>query len=118
MTDVWDDSASESEMFERNWNRLQDTHGTVGYREGLVEGQEKHIQQGFDDGYTIGATVGLEIGMMQGVLATMDSAEALELLKVIQQLKWDDLFKQYFKNGNILLIDDIKSRYDAIVGKN
>jgi hypothetical protein len=115
MNEVWDEEASEGEIFDRNWTRLQDIHGVIGYREGLVQGQAQFLQQGFDDGYKLGAGIGLELGKKQGILAAMESAEAKLLLKEIENLQWDDLFKEYFKSGVVLMVDDINRRFDEIV---
>eukprot|EP00842_Homolaphlyctis_polyrhiza_P003764 jgi/Hompol1/4389/HPOL_003625-RA len=69
--DDWagDDASYDRAIAERNWNRLQDTHGVVGYKEGLIEGKEAHIQAGFDSGYRRGWHIGRRIGRLQGIVA-------------------------------------------------
>ncbi|RKO87730.1 hypothetical protein BDK51DRAFT_23969, partial [Blyttiomyces helicus] len=68
--DVWgsegDETEYDREMADRNWNRLQDEHGVVGYKEGISEAKEKGLQLGFDKGYAEGAEIGLALGRLQG----------------------------------------------------
>ncbi|RYP80844.1 hypothetical protein DL770_006085 [Monosporascus sp. CRB-9-2] len=48
--------------------RLQVTHSTEGYREGITAGKAQSIQAGFDEGYNLGANVGLKAGQLLGLL--------------------------------------------------
>lgn len=48
--------------------RLQVTHSTEGYREGITVGKAQSIQTGFDEGYSLGANVGLKAGQLLGLL--------------------------------------------------
>ncbi len=48
--------------------RLQVTHSTEGYREGIILGKAQSIQAGFDEGYNLGANVGLKAGQLLGLL--------------------------------------------------
>ena len=48
--------------------RLRTRHVTEGYREGIAESKDKHIQAGFDEGYSLGAELGLKAGWILGVL--------------------------------------------------
>ncbi|KAI8917058.1 essential protein Yae1, N terminal-domain-containing protein, partial [Powellomyces hirtus] len=71
--DVWDDDASipdaqyDKQVAERNWNRLQDTHGVAGYKDGITEGKKASLQQGFDQGYGNGVDIGLQLGRLRGI---------------------------------------------------
>ncbi|KAJ3184042.1 Protein YAE1 [Gaertneriomyces sp. JEL0708] len=77
MDDVWADDVSltdasyDREVAERNWNKLQDEHGVVGYKEGISEGKRVSLQQGFDQGYVEGAEIAHQLGRMRGVLSTL-----------------------------------------------
>ncbi|KAF9987408.1 F-actin-capping protein [Modicella reniformis] len=55
--DIWDDSDNvlyDRSIAEREWSRLHDTFGNTGYREGIEEGKEGTLQQGFNQGWTEG----------------------------------------------------------------
>ena len=113
MSDIWDEQASEKDISQRDWNRLQDIHGIIGYREGIIQGQDSIIQKGFDTGYLKGSTLGLSLGIIIGSLSVLDGIEAKKLLEEIHELNWQS-FQDYFKKGDSTLIDSIKSRYDTL----
>ncbi|RYP45952.1 hypothetical protein DL768_007771 [Monosporascus sp. mg162] len=54
--------------------RLQVTHSTEGYREGITAGKAQSIQAGFDEGYNLGANVGLKAGQLLGLLEGIAAA--------------------------------------------
>lgn len=54
--------------------RLQVTHSTEGYREGITVGKAQSIQAGFDEGYNLGANVGLKAGQLLGLLEGIAAA--------------------------------------------
>ncbi|RYO74760.1 hypothetical protein DL766_009584 [Monosporascus sp. MC13-8B] len=54
--------------------RLQVTHSTEGYREGITAGKTQSIQAGFDEGYNLGANVGLKAGQLLGLLEGIAAA--------------------------------------------
>ncbi|RYP24172.1 hypothetical protein DL765_000667 [Monosporascus sp. GIB2] len=54
--------------------RLQVTHSTEGYREGITAGKAQSIQAGFDEGYNLGANVGLKAGQLLGLLEGITAA--------------------------------------------
>ena len=54
--------------------RLQVTHSTTGYREGITEGKAQSIQAGFDEGYGLGANIGLKAGHILGLLEGITAA--------------------------------------------
>ena len=61
--------------------RLQVTHSTTGYREGITEGKAQSIQAGFDEGYGLGANVGLKAGQILGLLEGIAAALAQQQQK-------------------------------------
>ncbi|KND01114.1 uncharacterized protein SPPG_04204 [Spizellomyces punctatus DAOM BR117] len=77
MDDVWNDaeglsdSQYDKQVAERNWNRLQDQHGVVGYKEGITEGKQVSLQQGFDRGFKDAAGIGFQLGALRGLLSTL-----------------------------------------------
>ncbi|RUS23250.1 hypothetical protein BC937DRAFT_89720 [Endogone sp. FLAS-F59071] len=71
--DIWDDSDDDTvsyhrSMAEREWGRLHEQHGNAGYKDGIVEGKDLTIQEGFNRGYSEGVVVGKEIGELRGML--------------------------------------------------
>ncbi|KAI9015073.1 hypothetical protein BC832DRAFT_189781 [Gaertneriomyces semiglobifer] len=83
MDDVWADDVSltdasyDREVAQRNWNKLQDEHGVVGYKEGISEGKQVSLQQGFDQGYVEGAEIAHQLGRMRGVLRVRPSLQPI-----------------------------------------
>ncbi|KAJ1550585.1 hypothetical protein HK096_006109, partial [Nowakowskiella sp. JEL0078] len=70
MADLWeelDDLEYDRKIAERNWNKLQDTHSVVGFKEGVSEAKELSLQKGFNQGFNEGALVGIEIGRLIGI---------------------------------------------------
>ncbi|KAJ3310863.1 hypothetical protein HDV04_004556 [Boothiomyces sp. JEL0838] len=107
MSDIWEDEDSDYErkMADKEWNRLQDQHGVIGYTEGVEEAKKQHLQVGFD-----------EVGRMQfkleSLLAELKSKQEdksteqeikrlQELYTKLKNLKYDQIFtKEWFKNGH------------------
>ncbi|CAE6458166.1 unnamed protein product [Rhizoctonia solani] len=66
---------------DREWNKLSTDFMTAGYREGITEGKESALQEGFDDGFaSTGAPLGRQVGTLRG------QANALLALCTRQQL--------------------------------
>lgn len=63
-----------SETLPPDIRRLQVTHSTEGYREGITVGKAQSIQAGFDEGYNLGANVGLKAGQLLGLLEGIAAA--------------------------------------------
>lgn len=71
--DIWDDDGPSDLQYdrsisERNWKRLQETHGVLGYKEGVVEGKDESLQAGFNVGFSEGAIIGHELGRLRGII--------------------------------------------------
>jgi hypothetical protein len=115
MEDIWDDNGNETDIADREWNKLQEVHGTIGYREGVVDGQDSIMQKGFDIGYKEGSEIGLELGIMQGMLSGRDDVESKLLYQKLQLLTWDEVFQGYLKTGEIKLYHTIKEHFERIV---
>ncbi|RUS31084.1 hypothetical protein BC938DRAFT_478495 [Jimgerdemannia flammicorona] len=76
LDDIWADSdedpiSYQRSMANREWKRLHEQHGNAGYKEGIVEGKDLTVQEGFNRGYSEGVTVGKEIGELRGTLSTL-----------------------------------------------
>ncbi|CAG8792962.1 7797_t:CDS:2, partial [Dentiscutata erythropus] len=55
----------------KDWERMNEDFGNIGYKEGILEGKDITIQEGFNKGYAEGASVGKEIGRLRGLLNTL-----------------------------------------------
>ncbi|CAG8435020.1 7257_t:CDS:2 [Diversispora eburnea] len=65
--DIWEMSDEEGNLnydniiSSKEWNRMNENFGNLGYKEGIIEGKDTTIQKGFDKGYIDGARIGKEI---------------------------------------------------------
>ncbi|KAJ3322015.1 hypothetical protein HDV06_003615 [Boothiomyces sp. JEL0866] len=138
MSDIWEDEDSDYErkMADKEWNRLQDQHGVIGYTEGVDEAKERYLQVGFDEGYSIGSKIGLEIGKIQFkvdfLLSDMkckladdpgleSKIQLLEDFKTrLKNLKFDHIFtKEWFKENSVnpLEFSKIVKEFNSISNK-
>ncbi|GBC02791.1 hypothetical protein RclHR1_04820009 [Rhizophagus clarus] len=73
--DVWasDEDTSEYDriMSLKEWDHMNRNLGNIGYREGIIEGKDITIQEGFNDGYVEGVNIGMEFGRLRGLLNTL-----------------------------------------------
>ncbi|XP_057368329.1 protein YAE1 homolog [Daphnia carinata] len=53
------------------WNKLQNACHSQGYREGLIEGKERKLQEGFDQGYLSGFKQSQNSAEMEGFLSAV-----------------------------------------------
>ncbi|RHZ45484.1 hypothetical protein Glove_673g29 [Diversispora epigaea] len=76
-SDIWEMSDEEENsnydniISSKEWNRMNENFGNLGYKEGIIEGKDITIQKGFDKGYIDGARIGKEIGRLRGILNTL-----------------------------------------------
>ncbi|KAI8376360.1 uncharacterized protein BYT42DRAFT_615118 [Radiomyces spectabilis] len=72
--DVWgstdDDQDYDRSIAEKEWTRMNENHGNEGYKEGIIEGKEVHMQRGFDRGYEEGLASGTAIGRLRGMVSS------------------------------------------------
>ncbi|KAJ3124416.1 hypothetical protein HK098_001145 [Nowakowskiella sp. JEL0407] len=130
--DDLDDLAYDRAIADRDWYRLQDTHGVIGYKEGVAEGKEKLLQEGFDLGYSEGAKIGMEIGKLRGIaniLLTLMNDETFNIDSkqeyTEELLKMDESLRNYTVNdftnesnsstANSETIKTIKFRLDELL---
>ncbi|KAL7751949.1 hypothetical protein RI367_002473 [Sorochytrium milnesiophthora] len=80
-SDVWasdDDDSSRQQQYERQlaeraYAKLEATHSTLGYTEGVVEGKDRTMQTGFDRGYKEGAQAGWRVGRLRGQVSALEA---------------------------------------------
>ncbi|KAI1317938.1 hypothetical protein EDD11_007460 [Mortierella claussenii] len=71
---IWDEDDNVSydrAIAEREWSRLNDTFGNSGYREGIEEGKEGTLQEGFNQGWSEGVHYGHELGRLRGLISPL-----------------------------------------------
>ncbi|KAI7876943.1 hypothetical protein K492DRAFT_134636, partial [Lichtheimia hyalospora FSU 10163] len=73
LDDIWassdeDDVTYDRDIAKREWEKLNTNHGNEGYKEGITEGKEVLMQQGFDRGYSEGIELGKAFGRLRGKL--------------------------------------------------
>ncbi|CCU82031.1 ABC1 domain containing protein/yae1 [Blumeria hordei DH14] len=86
--------------------RLQQTHETAGYRDGITQGKRSYVQRGFDEGFGLGAKLGLRVGRIHGILQGIEESllapeatrvgrlrlaaeEELAMPKIYDKMWWD-----------------------------
>ncbi|CAO3628973.1 unnamed protein product [Cunninghamella echinulata] len=116
--DIWASSDEDLQydciIAEKEWDQLQENHGKEGYKIGIIEGKEVHIQRGFDQGYIEGLDIGKKLGILRGKLSTYltfysqlepNETVAKELKKVYDELDQVDVqhifSKEYFSNASL-----------------
>ncbi|KAF9538643.1 hypothetical protein EC957_006380 [Mortierella hygrophila] len=70
--DVWgndDDVSYDRAIAQKEWDRLHENFGNTGYREGIEEGKEGTLQQGFNQGWSEGVQYGHELGRLRGLIS-------------------------------------------------
>nr|CAH0098980.1 unnamed protein product [Daphnia galeata] len=63
------DSDHDGKVSTLTWNKIQNACHSQGYREGLTEGKERKLQEGFDQGYLSGFQQSLCLAEMKGFLS-------------------------------------------------
>ncbi|RKO98179.1 hypothetical protein CXG81DRAFT_844, partial [Caulochytrium protostelioides] len=70
---IWGDEAEDhaqavqDRLADNEYQRLQETHRTVGYLEGIEQGKPETLPQGFDEGFVAAGPIGQQIGYLVGV---------------------------------------------------
>ena len=84
-------SGSEDDLFlaDKDWQKLQQSSLTEGFREGLDQSTEDQLQAGFDTAYAESFTLGQQVGQIRGKLAAkmvlvQDSPEKIKRLELLQ----------------------------------
>ena len=69
MSDVWEDDNPDE--LEREWKVRHEKYSSLAIRDGIDEGKETTVQEGFDIGYRSGLAQGLKLGLLSGTLTTL-----------------------------------------------
>ncbi|KAG9284201.1 hypothetical protein G9A89_002862 [Geosiphon pyriformis] len=149
ISDIWeisDDDETKDVFYDkkiasREWERMNEAFGNLGYKDGILEGKETTLQRGFDIGYMEGMIIGKELGRIRGVCNTIlefytskkklatetDTTQSPSMLNPDSQLlvrlrslerdlakiTYDDLFtKQHFEQTKSLGIVDHEDEKD------
>lgn len=99
--DVFDEFGDLKIVDEVSWKKITDACMKDGFRDGIVEGQEKTLQNGFDMGYAKGYQQSFPIAMIRGVMGALrgyvfqnsliDSQEIIHIAKELVGLEKDIL---------------------------
>ncbi|CAG8471695.1 2510_t:CDS:2 [Ambispora gerdemannii] len=120
LSDVWASDEEENvantavtydkKIAEREWERMNEIYGNVGYKDGIEEGKENTLQRGFDVGYAEGARFGVEFGRLRGHYIGVLFTGYRSLMNDLSKLTYDDVFtKDYFLlnyNGDTKTLKD------------
>ncbi|XP_004384010.1 protein YAE1 homolog [Trichechus manatus latirostris] len=69
--DVFDETADESLLVQREWRNHMHRRVKEGYRDGVDAGKAVALQQGFNQGYKEGAEVIINYGQLRGTLSAL-----------------------------------------------
>ncbi|GJJ68823.1 hypothetical protein EMPS_01169 [Entomortierella parvispora] len=135
--DIWgdDDNVSyDRSIAEREWSRLHENFGNSGYLEGIEEGKESTLQDGFNQGWSEGVQYGHELGRLRGLISPLleyiqsssrgasntSSTDLLRSLDETQQKTWiqtaSDLVKELIELDIAKVFD--KAYFDDGLGPN
>ncbi|XP_035727971.1 uncharacterized protein LOC118444127 [Vespa mandarinia] len=68
----------------KNWDRLITAASTIGYKEGIEDGQESVFQEGFDMGYKDAFNTAFMLGKYKGLISSMQ--QNMELSSVVNDI--------------------------------
>ncbi|XP_046829548.1 uncharacterized protein LOC124428969 [Vespa crabro] len=68
----------------KNWDRLITAASTIGYKEGIEDGQESVFQEGFDMGYKDAFNTAFMLGKYKGLINSMQ--QNMELSSVVKDI--------------------------------
>ncbi|KAF8333436.1 uncharacterized protein EI90DRAFT_2994337 [Cantharellus anzutake] len=73
MADLLQEDSGEAHNFgHKEWDQLEESFINAGYREGITDGKEAALQEGFDQGYALhGVPIGREIGRLRGLASAL-----------------------------------------------
>lgn len=117
--DVWNESDDEFEktIAEKSWKQMQNKMGIIGYKNGISQGKELYLQNGFDEGFKLASFIGLELGKMQGVLSSLiayynNDPSRIEMHKLQSELME---FKFIDSESSKFEFELLKSRFNGIM---
>ncbi|XP_064647996.1 uncharacterized protein LOC135500445 [Lineus longissimus] len=71
MDDVFDEDRDDIEISRREWSNLKENRVKEGYKKGLAAGEERKLQEGFDDGYKTSVNQAYQLARMRGILCAV-----------------------------------------------
>ncbi|EFX71228.1 hypothetical protein DAPPUDRAFT_309156 [Daphnia pulex] len=81
-----DSDSDDGNVSKLTWNKLQNACHSQGYLEGLTEGKERKLQEGFDQGYLAGIQQSQRLAEVKGFLSAI-------MLKNSSDVQLSDKFK-------------------------
>ncbi|OWF40015.1 yae1 domain-containing protein 1-like [Mizuhopecten yessoensis] len=96
--DIFDENASEIMIGSRDWKKMDSSLIKLGYRDGISEGQEINVQEGFNQGYSIAVSLVFSIAVLRGEISAilsmkhiqqtaMDKSMEAELEQLLQEVR-------------------------------
>ncbi|XP_033762080.1 protein YAE1 homolog [Pecten maximus] len=67
--DIFDENATEIMIGSRDWQKMESSLTNLGYRDGMAEGQEVNVQEGFNQGYKAAASLIFNIAVLRGEIS-------------------------------------------------
>ncbi|XP_041363985.1 uncharacterized protein LOC121379425 [Gigantopelta aegis] len=71
LDDVFDEDAEESLLQQRDWNRVRSHVVKEGFRNGVTEGEERSMQEGFNAGYCRAVSLYYSLGNLRGKVGAL-----------------------------------------------
>ncbi|XP_060067083.1 protein YAE1 homolog [Ylistrum balloti] len=125
--DIFDENATEVMIGSRDWKKMESSLTKLGYRDGIAEGQEINVQEGFNQGYKAAASLVFSIAVLRGEISAilsmkhiqktdMDKSMEAELEKLLQEVR--DLEQSCMKTSMEAQVQQAKqnSQYEALCG--
>jgi len=70
MDSIWGDDPGIAT--DNNWFEMKTVFTTAGYRDGVIAGKERALQEGFDDGFaSVASPIGRELGILRGIASAL-----------------------------------------------
>ncbi|KAK2588531.1 hypothetical protein KPH14_006310 [Odynerus spinipes] len=102
----------------KNWNRLVTGASTVGYKEGIEDGQEAVFQEGFNLGYKDAFNIAFTLGRYKGVCYICnEESQNKHLDGRIEDMPFSDI-QQKQKTYSINIIKTLHNYVESIMAEN
>ncbi|XP_069110242.1 uncharacterized protein [Argopecten irradians] len=76
--DIFDENATEIMIGSRDWQKMESSLTKLGYREGIADGQEINVQEGFNQGYKAAASLAFSIAVLRGEISALLSVKHIQ----------------------------------------
>lgn len=98
---VWDDSSGFEEDLERERRARRHQHHTAGLRDGVDQGKEETVEEGFFLGFREGRVLGFHAGLMRGTLLAAQPHSGL----------YPGIDDEVLKAGKVMLGDEAQLKH-------